>query len=65
MVFNTKVDKFATLQINGLYNLYKDKDLGDFTVTAMADGVASRPAIFKKNMEVALILNLVIGLKQG
>ena len=31
----------------------------------MADGIASRPAIFKKNMEVALILNLVIGLKQG
>ena len=65
MVFKAYVDKFATLQVKGLYNKFKDSDVGDFTVTAMADGVASRPAIFKKNLEVALILNIVVGLDQG
>ena len=34
-------------------------------MTAMANGVKSRQAVFKKNKEVAPILNLVVGLDKG
>ena len=65
MVFTPQVDKFEALQIKGMYELFKSKDEGDLTITAMANGVRSRPAIFKRGTEVAQILNLVIGLDQG
>jgi len=66
VVFTPKVDVFQSLQIKGLYNFTDDdSQKGDRTVTAMANGVKSRPAVFKKNTEVAPILNLVIGLDKG
>ena len=37
----------------------------EFTVTAMSNGVASRPVIFRRGAKVAPILNLVINLDAG
>ena len=34
-------------------------------MTAMANGQRSRPVVFKKGLEVAPILNLIVGLDQG
>lgn len=34
-------------------------------MTAMANGIRSRPAVFKKNLELAQILNLIIGIDEG
>ena len=52
VVFMPQVDKFETLQIKGLYELFYDSG-GDLTVTAMANGVRTRPVIFKRGAEVA------------
>ena len=45
-----------------MFELHVD---GDLTITAMSNGVKSRPTIFKRGTEVAQILNLVIGLEKG
>lgn len=65
VVFNTRVDRFKALQIEGLFELFRPRDGEVLTVTAMADNVLSRPAIFKQNTEVAGLLNLVLTLKDG
>jgi len=65
VVFTPQVDRFESLQIKGLYDLFKEMQEGDLTVTAMSNGVTSRPAVFKKNLEQAPILNLVVGMESG
>lgn len=65
MIFTPQVDKFEVLQIKGLYEKFKEFQEGDLTVTAMANGVKSRPAVFKKNLEQAPIMNLVVALNKG
>ena len=65
VVFTPKVDNFEVLQIKGLYEKFEQNQEGDLTVTAMSNGIASRPAVFKKNLEAAPILNLVVGLDKG
>ena len=65
VVFTPRVDMFESLQIKGLFTQFKDSKIGDLTVTAMSNGVKSRPAVFKKNEELAPILNLVVGLDKG
>ena len=49
----------------GLYDLFKDHIEGELTVTAMANGISSRPAVFKKNLEQAQVMNLIIALDGG
>ena len=60
IVYAPKVDKFESLQVKGLYEEFKDHIEGDLHVTAMANGIASRPAVFKNNLEQAQIMNLII-----
>ena len=65
VVFTPQVDKFEALQIKGIYEMFKDNVDTELKVTAMSNGVRSRPAIFKRGEEIAQILNLVIGLDEG
>ena len=65
VVFTPQVDKFEALQIKGIYEQFKSSVDGDLQVTAMSNGVRSRPAIFKRGEEIAQILNLVVGLEEG
>ena len=39
VVYSTKVDNFESLQVAGLYDLFKDHIKGELTVTAMANGI--------------------------
>ena len=65
MVYSPKVDNFETFQVVGLYKHFEDHIQGNLYITAMANGVRSRPAIFKKDKEQAQIMNLVIGIDEG
>ena len=65
MVYSAEVDNFETFQVVGLYQYFEKHIEGDLVITAMANGVRSRPAIFKKDKEQAQIMNLVIGIDQG
>ena len=65
IVYSPIVDNFETFQAIGLYEHFKDHIAGELSITAMANGIRSRPVIFKKNLEVAQILNLVIVLDEG
>lgn len=51
--------------MKGLYDLYSNQLEGDFTLTAMSNGIKSRPVVFKKDLHIAQILNLVIGIDEG
>ena len=49
-------------------DIINDDGLADdyeFTMTAMSNGVMSRPVKFRKGARVAPIMNLVINLEQG
>jgi hypothetical protein len=65
VVYQPVIDVFEALQVKGLYDNFRDNIEGNLEVTAMADGKRSRPAIFKKNLEVAQILNLIVVLDEG
>ena len=65
VVYTARVDQFESFQVTGLYDVFKASIEGNFTVTAMANGVRSRPAVFKQGLEVAPILNLVVVLDEG
>lgn len=65
VVYTPQVDKFEVFHIKGLYELFKGSLEGDFTITAMSNGIRSRPVVFKKDLHVAQILNLVVVLDEG
>ena len=64
-IYQPVIDVFEALQVKGLYENFKDNIEGNLEVVAMANGKKSRPAIFKKNQEVAQILNLIVVLDEG
>ena len=64
VVFNPVVDKFTSLQIQGLFSKFSSST-GNLTVTAVSNGIVSRPAVFKINSDVAPLLNLVVNLEKG
>jgi hypothetical protein len=70
VIFTPLVDKFDALQIKGLYDKYttimsSDPGQTEFTMTAMSNGVRSRPVKYRLGSKAAPILNLVIELDMG
>ena len=64
------MDKFDALQIKGLYEKYtaimsSDPGQTEFTMTAMSNGVRSRPVKYRLGNKSAPILNLVVELEMG
>jgi len=56
---------FESLQIRGIYKFLKHITDKELKITAMSNGVKSRPVIFKKKTKVAQVLNLVVGMDRG
>ena len=65
VLYNVKIDKFEDLQVKGLYDNFKENTDGNIEVTAMADGMRSRPVIMKIDESMAVILNLIVVLDKG
>ena len=59
------IDSFEDLQVKGLYKHFEDNIEGNIEVTAMVNGVGSRPVIMKMGEEMAVILNLIVVLDEG
>lgn len=65
VVFGPTVDLFDALQIKGLWQHFKTHSSGDLLMTAISNGVESRPVVFRKDNLTVPILNLVVELKDG
>ena len=57
------LERMDSLEIRGLYDLYKDVD--DVQVRALSQGVISRPSYIKKEGQTAELLNLVVKMENG
>ena len=65
VIYDLVVDTFEDLQVKGLYKHFEENIEGNIEVTAMANGVGSRPVIMKMGKEMAIILNLIVVLDEG
>ena len=65
VLYNVNIDKFEDLQVKGLYDNFKENTDGNIEVTAMANGIRSRPVIMKMDESMAIILNLIVVLDKG
>ena len=62
-MFKPKMDYFEVLEVQGLFDLFKDEDT--VSLRALSNGKISRPSYFKYQKGVAEILNLVINVNDG
>ena len=71
VVYSPRVDAFEVLQLKGLYDHFAgDYDEDDSkgvrrSLTAMASGIRSAPAMFKQNNEVVSVVELQITMDRG
>ena len=65
VVFGPTVDLFDALQIQGLWSHFKNHSQGDLVMTAISNGIESRPVVFRKDNLTVPILNLVVQMTGG
>ena len=63
VLFKPKMDFFEVMEIQGLYDIFKDVD--DLQVRAMSNGIISRYTNIKLSRGVAEVLNLVVRVEMG